>query len=230
MERAPQASHIVPGSTPIVSFGNLYSANTVTIGINPSVDEFMTRHKPRKLLASADKRLIDYETLGLANGSEINLDHAERILGGCFDYFNRNPYSWFNRMETYLVNPSGSSYFDGTAAHLDLVQWATDPVWQNITDKQIAKNLIDRDKKFLEKLLEGANYEKILLNGSTVVETVRSLGLFDLEVVGKIQYGGNSSSLLQGIFGKTVVKATTLNIPSARGLEGPQKIADWLAN
>lgn len=228
MQPAPAGSFIVPGSTPVISFGNLYTAHTVSIGINPSVDEFMSRHKLRQTLEPGKKRLIDYETLGLKKGESLSPEQAECVLIGCFDYFKNNPYHWFNKMEKYLINPSGASYFDGTAAHLDLVQWATDPVWQNIKDKSVSTSLIETDKALLLELLKGGNYREILLNGATVVETVQSLGLFDLIKVGRIEYGKNSSSILLGEFGKTRVRATTLNIPSARGLEGPEKFRRWL--
>ena len=229
MQPAPAGSFIVPGSTPVISFGNLYTAHTVSIGINPSVDEFMSRHKPRRLLEKSKKRLVDYETLDLKKGASLSHEQAERVLVGCFDYFKNNPYHWFNKMEKYLINPSGASYFDGTAAHLDLVQWATDPVWQNIKDKSVSTSLIETDKALLLELLKSGNYKEILLNGATVVTTVESLGLFDLSEVGRIQYGKNSSKLLLGQFGNTRVRATTLNIPSARGLEGPIKTAEWIA-
>jgi hypothetical protein len=227
-EPIPQRSFVVPGSTPVISFGNLYTARTVSIGINPSVDEFMTRHKPRRLLPGNKKRLVDLELLGLGPEEELDDQHADRVIEGCFNYFQVNPYSWFNKLEKYVINPSGASYFDGSAAHLDLVQWATDPVWQNIPNSNIATDLIEADKEFLFELLNCGDYEEILLNGATVVDTVLKLGLFDLCEVGKINYPTGSSKLLLGQFRNTRVRATTLNIPSARGLEGPQKFAKWL--
>lgn len=228
MRDVPENCHVVPVSTPIVSFGNLYEARAVSIGINPSVDEFMSRHIPRRILPEEKKRFLDYETLGLEPGSKITREKAEQVLDASFNYFRVNPYSWFNRMEKYLVNPIGASYFDGSASHLDLVQWATDPVWQNIKDPKISEKLVKDDKEFLFQILSHADYTDILLNGATVVKTVRSLGLFELEEVGRINYGNQSSLLLTGKYKNSLIRATTLNIPSAQGLEGPQKVAAWL--
>jgi hypothetical protein len=38
---------------------------------------------------------------------------------------------WFDQMEEFVLTNTGYSYFDGTACHLDLIQWATDPVWSS---------------------------------------------------------------------------------------------------
>ena len=40
MEPYPQDSFVIPGSTPVVSFGDPSKASVVTIGINPSSREF----------------------------------------------------------------------------------------------------------------------------------------------------------------------------------------------
>lgn len=229
MQVAPRDSHVVAGSTPIVSFGNLYTSQVATIGINPSVDEFMTRHNPRKILSADSKRFVDLEFLGLDESKGLTREQAELVLESNFNYFKTNPYAWFDRMEKYLLNPIGASYFDGSAAHLDLVQWATDPVWNSIKDAKVRDNLISNDKQFLLDILKNSDYKEILLNGSTVVKTVSSLGLFELKEVGKITYGRNSSRVFVGRFGDTRVRATSLNIPAAHGLEGPQKFSKWLS-
>jgi hypothetical protein len=45
---------------------------------------------------------------------------------------DRNPYRrWFDPLDQALRAAFGVSYYAGTACHLDLVQWATTPVWNN---------------------------------------------------------------------------------------------------
>jgi hypothetical protein len=49
----------------------------------------------------------------------------------CNSYFHGNPYSWFARLEEVL-QAIGASYYEDTACHLDLTQWATDPTWNGL--------------------------------------------------------------------------------------------------
>ncbi len=52
-----------------------------------------------------------------------------RVFEGCNWYFERRPYRrWFDVLERVL-NGIGVSYYRGTACHLTLVQWATNPTW-----------------------------------------------------------------------------------------------------
>ena len=53
-----------------------------------------------------------------------------KVLDDCNGYFQRNPYRrWFDQFHPVLT-ACGASYYDGSACHLDLVQWATDPARQ----------------------------------------------------------------------------------------------------
>jgi hypothetical protein len=63
----------------------------------------------------------------------------------------------------------GASYYDGSACHLDLVQWATDPVWGQLPPPEKAK-LIDADLCFLDRQLSREKIRILLLNGSGIVK------------------------------------------------------------
>jgi hypothetical protein len=74
---------LVPGSTPVISFGDFTTANLLTLSINPSSNEFRTGSR---LLPVEKKRLVDKELLGITNEEPIREFHAERIWDGCRDY------------------------------------------------------------------------------------------------------------------------------------------------
>jgi len=72
--------------------------------------------------------------------------HISQVLSDCREYFSKdgNPYwTWFGPLDKLLSQATGMSYRDGTACHLDLVQWATDPVWDKINDPSVRQALLD---------------------------------------------------------------------------------------
>ena len=85
---------------PVPFFGAVEAARVVTVGVNPSADEFVGGRWPAAPLPTED--------LG------------ERLMR----YFDRQPHPWFETWEQAL-GLLGVSYLDGTAAHLDLSPRAT---------------------------------------------------------------------------------------------------------
>ena len=95
------------------------------LGLNPSNLEFVG--KTGRLLTGGERRLATLNSLGLRRLSCGSKRDAQQIADDCANYFDRerNPYRrWFDRLEP-LLKAIGASYYDGTACHLDLVQWAT---------------------------------------------------------------------------------------------------------
>ena len=219
----PKNCHVVPYSTPVVSFGNPETSTVATLGINPSSGEFFDKKK--NLLGLEKKRLVDAEVLGLPSEIEqLDLEQAEQVLQGCFKYFETEKhYEWFNVLEEYVLEPAGASYFQSTedekdlACHLDLVQWATDPVWGDIKDKGIQKTLLANDFDFLRFQLETYKFKKLFLNGQEVVTQFKNLGIAELVEVGQtpFQSDGKMSPLYRGRFGDTEVWGWGLNIQSS---------------
>ena len=166
MATYPDIPEIVKYSTPVVSFGYPVGSRVATLGINPSSNEFQIGNGNKEPLASSEKRLVDTEVLGLDNNQSLSRDQAIEVINGCYTYFNNKPYSWFDDLDNYVLKPTGSSYKDGSACHLDLVQWATDPVWQNEKmSKSKRKILLDSDKEFLEYQLSNYDFDYVFLNG-----------------------------------------------------------------
>lgn len=56
-----------------------------------------------------------------------------------------------------------------TACHLDLVQWATDPMWGRIKDRSVRKDLLALDVPFLHQQLMNSTIKHMLVNGSSVM-------------------------------------------------------------
>src|SRR5205823_98443 len=80
----------------------------------------------------------------------------------------RNPYRrWFDVLERVL-NSVGVSYYRGTACHLTLVQWATNPTWALLPESS-REALLERDVPFLAERLAAERIEVVLLNGRSVV-------------------------------------------------------------
>jgi hypothetical protein len=120
------------------------------------------------------------------------------VVAECNDYFARNPYSWFSPLEALLSTAAGASYYDRSACHLDLVQWATDPVWGRLADRAAATLLLEEGWPHLETLLARSNVHLVLLNGATVVEQLQRTGLAGLREVKKIPKGNSTCRLLAG--------------------------------
>jgi hypothetical protein len=164
LRRPPPAAYVVPGSTPVLSFGNASAAAVATLWLNPSRQEFLDRSG--RELSGAARRFETLASLGvpdLASASEAIL---HRVINACNGYFHANPYRrWFDQLEPVLQSV-GASYYDGSACHLDLVQWATDPVWGKIPDRAVRDRLLAEDAAFLLDQLSTGSFRLLLINGS----------------------------------------------------------------
>ena len=118
------------------------------------------------------RRLESLNSLGLSALADASVRQLETVVQRCYDYFLHQPYwRWFGQLEP-ILNQLGSSYNDGTACHLDLVQWATDPVWGGIKDPLVRDRLLRADAAFLGQQLAANPIRLLLLNGRSVINTV----------------------------------------------------------
>lgn len=195
--RTSQVSQVIPGSTPVVSFGDFTTANIVTLSINPSSKEFL---KGLKLLPKGQKRLVDYEVLEAKLSKPLSEIDASKIWKGCQDYFSPsgNPYSWFDDLET-ILNVSGFSYRSGSASHLDLVQSATFPAW-GVLPIAVQKQLLDEDYDFFKYQVSHPKINAILINGRQVYEVAKNTSGFNMEVQEKLDLKSGSRVIPTSIF------------------------------
>jgi hypothetical protein len=170
-QRPPTGWPIVRGSTPVVAFGDLSRSTVATLGWNPSKLEFLGNNG--RELAGEERRL---ETLASLDENDLECashQSVRRVFHACSGYFHRRPYRWFNPLEKVLRS-AGASYYDGSACHIDLVQWATDPVWGKLSQSH-QRTFLAADLPFLERQLSQESIQVLLLNGKGIVSAYREL-------------------------------------------------------
>jgi hypothetical protein len=95
----PRDCNVVPGSTPVVAFGNLGRSSVTTLGLNPSRIEFEERGVE---LDGGLRRFETLRSLGVAGLEDAPDEIIGRVWQRCNGYFHGNPYRWFNRLEEIL--------------------------------------------------------------------------------------------------------------------------------
>ncbi len=230
--QAPAGLNIVPHSTPVVSFGDAQFAKVATLGLNPSRLEFLDNGGT--LLDGWKRRLATHESLGTADLKRASLKLVMQVLNDCNSYFQRRPYwGWFQQLGP-LLEACGAKYCDGSACHLDLVQWATDPTWRKLPAAMGTK-LIAEDAKFLASQLKQENLRLLLVNGRGVLRQLcRSMaGDLELQEIKRIEGCAKvPTRLFSGrIFRRVQVVAWSTNLQSSFGVtselraELPKRIA-----
>lgn len=196
----------MPGTPPIISFGNFQSAHIATVGINPSHREFSH----------------NYVKSGFGDLQTASRAILRAILDDQYSYFQRPQYRWFNRLEQ-VVEACGASYRDGSAASLDIVQWATQPVWGGLTAVQ-KRTLLDGDVPFLGEQLRNERIETLLVNGRAVMDVIQFYLELNLRPVDRISsFPGTptipDTQLYTGrLFGKVNVIAWNINLQGTPGV------------
>ncbi len=204
----PKNCEVVIGSTPVVSFGDFMTARVGTLGINPSSREFLDSANG-SLLKPQLKRLADAESLGFwsedpldmeAEGSSLSYTDAIEIWEKCRNYFNSpNAYwTWFKDLEK-ILQTIGFSYKDGSACHLDLSPWATDPVFSGLNKVQQQKLLLG-ESDFLCWQIAKSSIEKIIFNSIQAYECLQSLDAFGIEKVREISYTSGGAKRKSDLF------------------------------
>lgn len=172
----PRGLSVLQGSLPVVSFGDPNRASVATVSLNPSWREFESRdgmwlHGPARRLAS----LI---SLGVDDPRGLNDAQVATVVAESNAYFSGpNWYrGWFHWLESVLRESGIGSYFDGSACHLDLVQWATKPA-QGELPLEVWNRLVEQDREFLRWQLANSNVRLLLLNGAAIVRWLQEAGL-----------------------------------------------------
>ena len=179
-EIIPEWLWVSQQTTPVIYFWKYYNSRVCTISLNPSDREFFDKNW--NLLTKEERRLCSRKDLVKNDDETLTVNECETVISACEMYFQNKPYkSWFNKYEVFL-NAFWYSYYDWTAVHLDLVQWATTPFWWELNTIQ-KDELLKRDLPFLEHMLE-RRFECIFLNGkTTTLEVSRQLRIWLTEKV-----------------------------------------------
>lgn len=178
----PENACVPDGWTPVVSFGNQPAARVATVSINPSTAEFEVRGRE---LDGPQRRFETLASLGIDSLAEADDAAVRKIWDRCLHYFtpssdpssvaaSANPYrGWFDPLNSFIKTVIGvePDYYRGTACHLDLVQWPTQPLWSNLK-AQVKRSLVERDKDFLLWQLSNPVLEVVYLNGGSACAAV----------------------------------------------------------
>lgn len=211
---APTGCSVVPGSLPVVSFGDPTRARVVTLSTNPSKLELTT---PKGVWLEPEHRRVDsLRSLQVATAAELTDTQLAEVLQRSHDYFRLNPHRpAFAALEQLLGAVGAGSYYAGTAAHLDLVQWATNPVWSGLTPA-VRAELVEADAGFLLWQLRRSGVQVVLVDGAHVAQWVERAGIVSELVVDEVGYRnsrGNDRAM-------RLVRAVT-DGPLVLGLEVP---------
>lgn len=162
-------THVIRWGAPVPSFGDLARARVATLGLNPSNREFVD-DKGRELCGQR-RRFHTLTSLRLGSWSDADAGDLRSIIDSCRAYFLRNPYDrWFGRLEQ-IVGAAGASYYgmSSSACHLDLIPYATERKWTELTASQ-RSSLLAVAADTLGLLLRDSSVRLLILNGRSVVE------------------------------------------------------------
>lgn len=171
--RWPPVSSTVKGSLPVLFFGDLEHARVATIGLNPSRQEYLSPNG--KELEGPVRRFETLASLRATDRPSMTNAQCNQAIQTMSAYFGptKPVYSWFRSLAR-VVEGLGASFVDGSAAHLDLVQEATDPTWSSLP-KQDREDLVLRDLAFLRWQIEAFDLRVLVCTSATVLDRVLPL-------------------------------------------------------
>ncbi len=215
----PPNACVVPGSTPVVAFGEFRRATVATLGLNPSRIEFLDHHGLE--LTGTARRLATFASLGVRDLASASSSAVAQVLADCDSYFQRRPYMrWFGQLVPILA-ACGASYQDGTACHLDLVQWATDPTWAKLEPASLRRQLVADDAAFLLEQLKYERIKLLLVNGNGVWSELRCSDVQEHEPISGL--GWRDIRIFTGMIEQVRVIGWSVNLQSSPGVTNRQR-------
>jgi uracil-DNA glycosylase len=205
----------VPGSLPVLFFGDLPAARIATVGLNPSKQEYLDQSGGQ--LQGSRRRFETLTSVGAASRETLSDHQIDRALRTMRSYFHPGMpvYSWFSHLDRVL-KPLGASYGTGSAAHLDLVQEATNPTWSQLVKEQPleAEALLQSDLPFLQWEIESFGLSLLVCNGTTAFNNVVRLlkgEVFETGKLKRITWWVAAASI-----GPRILRISGWNIPLVR--------------
>jgi hypothetical protein len=235
--RPSNSKTLIPGSTPVISFGDFTTASLASLSINPSSREFL---QGSQLIKQPMKRLVDKEVLGLPLLDPLRENHAEAIWEGCRNYFSPrgNPLDWFDDLNEILGHVN-RRYDDRDTCHIDLVQSATFPAWRGL-DTVEKQCLLAEDYDFFKFQTSMPNLEVLLVNGRQVFEQLKITPGFDVNIVDLLYFDVLDKKVPTSLFrgtgpnGKLVLGWTgtlkSLHITNVVRKDLYGKLGNWVKN
>lgn len=199
------------------------------MGINPSAREFV---EDGRLLTGDRGRLATLDALGAMACADLTAGQVAAVVADCAAYFQRRPYRrWLDPLDKLLRAGTDASYYDRSACHLDLVQWATDPTWSKLP-RDVQQTLLDDGVLHLRAQLSHENVRLVVLNGRRVLTHVEALGLASLTEVDQLPVGATSCRLYRGTGGGVRWVGWSTNLQSSWGVGAAfkERLGAWLAD
>jgi len=228
----PPDLSVLVGSLPVVSFGDPNRAAVATLSLNPSWREF--KSPAGVWLHGSDRRLASLISLGVDDARDLDDQQVATVVAECNAYFRGpNWYRvWFQWLESILQASGAGSYFDGSACHLDLVQWATKPA-QGELSRDVWDRLVEQDRDFLRWQLGISNVRVLLLNGASAVRWLQEAGLvrgFEENVLAYQAVNGSGRlRVFQAIAQGVLLLGWNRPLAGALSADGRLRLSAWLA-
>src|SRR5579875_1337901 len=183
----PPGLGVLRGSLPVAAFGDPDAAIVATMSLNPSWLEFQS--PAGAWLEGKKRRLASLISLGLRHPRELDDGQVAQVVAESNAYFRGSNWyrGWFHWLEMLLRESGAGSYLDGSACHLDLVQWATKPAQRDLPAASW-RQLVGEDREFLSWQLAHSNVHVVLVNGASVVSALHEAGLVGDWAEDKLEY------------------------------------------
>ena len=226
--RWPPVPSTVKDSLPVLFFGDLEHARVATIGLNPSRQEYLSPSGQE--LDGPVRRFETLCSLRAAERTSMTSAQCNQAIQTMRAYLGptKPVYSWFRPLAR-VVEGLGASFADGSAAHLDLVQEATDPTWSSLP-KQDREDLVERDLAFLRWQIEAFDLRILVCTSATVRDRV--LPLVGAATVSSGQVARVRWKVARGRANGRSVGVVGWNIPLARptglDVEGQRRLGSML--
>jgi hypothetical protein len=222
--RRPPATWSVTGSLPVLFFGDAPAARLLTVGLNPSDQEYLDSRGEE--LDGERRRFHTLASLGASARSQMTETQCDQAVEMMRGYFTPGQpvFRWFRPL-AHVVEAMGASFVGRTAAHLDLVQESTRPVW-SLLSKAEQGALLAADRSFFRWQLSDLPARIVACNGASVLrevievtesETVNQGALKRVRwTVGRARAGGR----IAGVVGWNI----PLTRPTGLGAEGEREL------
>jgi hypothetical protein len=220
----------VEGSLPVLFFGNALHAQLLTVGLNPSDQEYVDARGVE--LNGMYRRFQTLSSLGATSRDRLTDSQCDQAIEMMTKYFGpgRPVFGWFRPLAR-VVGAMGLSFQDGTAAHIDLIQEATSPVWAGLS-KQDQAILLAADAEFLSWQISAFPAGTLACNGATVLQSVCDLTKAQVVSTGRlgrvrwtVACSRNPASRVVGIVGWNY----PLTRPTGLGADGERELGGLLS-
>jgi uracil-DNA glycosylase len=170
--RQPPSASTVADSLPVLFFGDLFTAEVATVGLNPSDQEYLTGGG--QPLVGPAQRFATLASVGVIDRASLTDEQCANAIEWMRAYYDAGKPvfgAWFNGLKR-VVAGFGASFEDRSAVHLDLIQESTGPVRSKLEPPE-RDPLLARDLPFFVWEIRSFPITAVICTGKTVSVNVR---------------------------------------------------------